>query len=97
MDYAFASPSAVPRAVDQASLRDNFQSLHFQDHILDFQVSYEWADWIETSVLYRLQYSTIDDFQQEDLQPRINQNLLLAHVDDDYTAHVFGILVALRF
>jgi hypothetical protein len=29
--------------------------------------------------------------------PRINQNLLLAHADDDYTAHVFEILVALRF
>ncbi len=54
-------------------------------------------EWIEPSLFYRVQYSTIDDFQQVDLEPRINQNLLLAHTDNDYTAHVFGVLVALRF
>ena len=97
IDYAYASKSALPKAVDSASLPGHFQSLQFQDHVVDVRGSYEWSQWIETTLYYRLQYSIVEDFQQEDLEPRINQNLLLAHRDDDYTAHVFGVLVALRF
>ncbi len=97
LEYAFASNAALPSAVDTTSLPDHFQPLRFQDHVLDIQASYQWAAWIDTTLYYRLQVSTVEDFQQKDLQPRINQNLLLAHVDENFTAHAFGVLVGLRF
>ena len=97
LDYAYASTSALPNAVDTTSLPDHFQPLRFQDHVLDAQVWYQWTEWLETTLYYRLQRSTVEDFQQKDLRPRINQNLLLAHTDENFTAHVFGVSVGLRF
>ena len=97
LEYDFASASALPNAVDTTSLPDHFKPLRFQDHLLDAQVWYQWTQWLETTLYYRLQRSEVDDFQQEALQPRINQNLLLAHTDNNFTAHVIGASVALRF
>jgi len=97
LEYDYASPSALPSAVDTVSLPDHYRPLRFEDHVLDAQVWYQWTKWLESTLFYRLQHSTVKDFQQKDLEPRINQNLLLAHKDDSYTAHVFGASVGLRF
>ncbi len=97
LEYDYVSPSALPNAVDTASLSDHFQPLRFEDHVLDAQVWYQWTKWLESTLFYRLQRSTVKDFQQKDLQPRVNQNLLLAHTDENYTAHVFGASIGIRF
>jgi hypothetical protein len=48
-------------------------------------------------VFYRFQYSTINDFQQQGLEPVVNHNLYLGHVDDDFAVHVIGATVRLRY
>jgi len=50
-----------------------------------------------TRVFYRFQYQTIDDFHQQGLQPVVNHNLYLGHVDDDYAAHMIGATVRLQY
>ncbi len=97
LEYTFAGVKALPKAVDAASLPDHFQPRRFQDHVLDAQASYQWTEYLKTTLFYRLQRTTFEDFQQEDLEPRINHNLYLAHTDNDFTAHVFGASIGLRF
>ena len=98
IDTAFdRSGGALPPSTDPATARSRFPSLSQTDHLLDASASYAWTDTITTRAFYRYQYSTIRDFHQRGLQPVINQNLFLGHVDDDYSVHVVGATWQFRY
>lgn len=97
LEYTFASEEALPRRVEIESLPDHFRPRRFKDHVLDAQASYQWTEYLKTTLFYRLQHTAFEDFQQGSLQPRINHNLYLAHTDNDFTTHVFGASIGLRF
>lgn len=80
-----------------ADAPSRFPTLRQVDHVVDASVAYHWTDAITTRVFYRFQYSTINDFQQQGLQPVVNHNLYLGHVDDDFAVHVIGATVRLRY
>ena len=91
------SGGALTPGVDPATARSRFPSPRQLDHVLDASAIYHWTDAIASRVFYRFQHSTIDDFHQRGLEPVINHNLFLGHVDDDYEVHVFGITSRFRY
>lgn len=82
---------------DPTNARSRFPTQRQIDHIVDASANYHWTDSISTRVFYRFQYSTINEFHQQDLQPVINHNLYLGHVDDDFAVHVLGATCQLRY
>ncbi len=80
-----------------ADAPSRFPTLRQIDHVVDASVAYHWTDAITSRVFYRFQYSTINDFQQQGLQPVVNHNLYLGHVDDDFAVHVIGWTVRMRY
>jgi MtrB/PioB family decaheme-associated outer membrane protein len=88
---------ALTPGVDPATARSRFPSPRQIDHVLDASAIYHWSDAIASRVFYRFQHSTIDDFHQSGLEPVINHNLFLGHVDNDYEVHVLGITSRFRY
>jgi MtrB/PioB family decaheme-associated outer membrane protein len=82
---------------DPTIASSRFPTLKQIDHIVDVSARYRWTDAISTRVFYRFQYATIEDFHQQGLQPVVNQNLFLGHVDDDFAVHVMGATCQLRY
>jgi hypothetical protein len=88
---------ALSGVTDPATAAMNYSALRMRDHLLEFSVTRNWSDAIATSLLYRLQASEFSDQQQSGIRPLVNQNLFLAHQDDDYTVHVMGVTATLRY
>lgn len=88
---------ALSGVTDPATAAMNYSALRMRDHLLQISVTRDWSDAIATSLLYRLQASEFQDQQQSGIRPLVNQNLFLAHQDDDYTVHVMGVTATLRY
>jgi len=88
---------ALSPVIDPMTARRGFPALLSSDHVLDISGRYRLVEDVDTRVFYRLVHSTLDDYHQEGLVPLINQNLYLANIDNDYTAHIVGISVILRY
>ena len=88
---------ALTPGVDPATARSRFPSLRQRDHVLEAAATYDWSEAIGSRVFYRYQHSTIEDFHQDGLEPVINHNLFLGHVDDDYEVHVMGLTARFRY
>lgn len=98
VDTAFdRTGGALAPPTDPATARSKFPELLVSDHVLELSARYRWSDAIESALAYRLFHSTIDDYHQNGLVPLVNQNLYLAGIDDDFTAHLIGITARLRF
>jgi len=74
-----------------------FPALRQIHHVVDASAAYHWTDAMTSRVFYRFQYSTINDFQQQGLEPVANHNLYLGHVDDDFAVHVIGATAILKY
>lgn len=88
---------ALSPVIDPMTARSGFPALLSADHVLDLSARYRFAEDVDTRVFYRLEHSTLDDYHQDGLVPLINQNLYLANLDDDFTAHIVGVSVILRY
>lgn len=98
VDVAFnRTGKALTLLSDPANASTRFPTLKQIDHDVSASASYRWTDSLVTRVFYRFLYQTIDDFHQQGLQPVVNHNLYLGHVDEDYAAHVIGATVRLQY
>jgi hypothetical protein len=82
---------------DAATASSRFPTLRQIDHEVNASASYQWTDSIVTRVFYQFRMQTIDDYHQQGLEPVVNHNLYLGHVDDDYAVHAIGATVRLRY
>ena len=55
------------------------------------------TEQLAARVLYRYIHSTVANFTEDGLSPRIGHALYLGHRDGDFAAHVLGGTVQLRF
>jgi len=80
------------------SVPDQFPSQHGTDHLCETGLAYQWLEPLETRLFYRFQRSTLQDLNQTGLAPNLGGNALyLGHVDANYSAHLIGATLALRF
>ena len=97
VDTSFDRTGNAPAVVLPATARSKFPELQTTDHVLELSARYAWTDAVDTALAYRLIRSEIDDYHQSGLVPLVNQNLYLAGIDDDFTAHLIGVTTRLRF
>lgn len=97
IDYDYASAAAFAPGVTAQDAGSRFPSLRNADHIVEASARLALTQQLAVRLLYRYFDSTIANFQQDGLVPRIGHALYLAHRDGDYTAHVIGGTAQLRF
>ncbi len=97
LSYDFAGIGALAPGTTAAEAGSRFPTLRNTDHVVDASARITLTEWLAARVLYRFQYSRIDNFHQTGLVPRIGHALYLAHVDGDFAAHVLGGSLQFRF
>ena len=95
--YDYAGPDALAPGTTPADAGSRFPHLENVDHLLDVSARVDLGEHLAVRALYRFQHSTIANFYQEGLVPRIGRALYLGHVDGDFTAHVVGGSLQARF
>ena len=88
-DLRFASDAVLVPGLTSDDVAPNLPEQKNTDHIFESSLSYRWNGQWATRLFYRYQYSTIDDFTQLALTPRIGHFLSLGRTDDDFSASVF--------
>jgi len=96
--YAYASGGALAPGVTPAEAGNQFPELRTEDHVLQTSLRLELTEKVALRVFYRYEHGTIDDFQQTGLEAAVIAGAYyLGHIDRDYTAHVIGSTLQLRF
>ncbi len=90
LSYGFASASALAPGTTAADAGARFPTLRNTDHILDTSARFQVTDWVALRFAYRYWHSTIANFHQAGLVPRIGHAIYLGHVDGDFAAHWLG-------
>ncbi len=95
--YDFASAGALA-FVTPAQAGDHLSDLRYRDDVLLSEVRIELLEEASLRFYHRYQYSRVRDFAQRGLEPNFaDRGAVLAHVDGDYHAHLFGVMAQLRF
>jgi MtrB/PioB family decaheme-associated outer membrane protein len=105
VDYDFASDGAL-FLVTGAQAGRRFPNLETVDHVLESSLRVQLVEHLAVRVFHRYQRGELDDFQQQGLaDPTLLSGafgsgtgvLFLGHRDRDYSAHVVGATLQLRF
>ncbi len=98
-DYVHTHSRETQRSESGAlSVSDRFPSQHGTDHAVETSLAFQWLEPLGTTLFYRFQHGTLRDLNQLGLTPNLGGNALtLGHVDGDYSAHLIGATLALRF
>jgi len=98
LDYEYASDGALAPGVITAEAGNAFRKLRSENHVLQTGLRLEVTKEVAVRTFYRYEHGTIDDFQQTGLEQAVIAGAYyLGHVDGDYTAHVIGATLQLRF
>lgn len=106
VDYDFASDGALFFLVTGAQAGRRFPNLETVDHVLESSLRVQLVEHLAVRVFHRYQRGELDDFQQQGLaDPTLLSGafgsgtgvLFLGHRDRDYSAHVVGATLQLRF
>jgi hypothetical protein len=96
--YDFASPGALPLFVTPGQAGDNLPDLRYRDHVLESELRFDLFEEASLRVFHRYARSFVRDFAQRGLVPNFfDRGVVLAHIDDLYSAHFFGFMAQLRF
>ncbi len=105
LDYGFASDGALPFFIGTPGRR--FPNLRSVDHVLESSLRVQLVEHLAVRVFHRFQRGEVNDFQQQGLpgNPALLNGtpgegagvLFLGHKDRNYTAHVVGATLQLRF
>ncbi len=98
IDYRYASLGATAGGLTDAEAGDGFPVLRNGDHNISISSKFRIFDELALRLFYRLAHGVIDDFHRDGLTPLFgSSNLNLAHIDRNYTVHIIGGGVELRF
>ncbi|TMA30242.1 MAG: hypothetical protein E6J87_18690 [Deltaproteobacteria bacterium] len=90
---AFGSDAAL--ATPGTSPGDHLPTLRNLDHVIVTSLRFEVTKWLGLKLYHRFEYSTIHDYHQNGLTTLIDRRVYLGHVDRDYQANFFGIVIQL--
>ena len=97
ISYDYASEAALAPGVTAQTAGSDFPDLRNSDHVVEASARFPITEQIAARVLYRYIHSTVANFTEDALVPRIGHALYLGHRDGDFDAHVLGGTVQLRF
>jgi MtrB/PioB family decaheme-associated outer membrane protein len=97
ISYDYASEAAFAPGVTAQDAGSHLPSLRNADHVVEASARLALSEQISARILYRYMNSTIANFHQDGLVPRIGHVLYLGHRDGDFAAHVVGGTVQFRF
>jgi len=92
-ELAFGSDAALANPVFGTPPDDHLPTLRNQDHVLVTSLRFEVTKWLGLKLYHRFEYSTIHDYHQTGLTTLIDRRVYLGHVDRDYQANFFGIVI----
>jgi len=88
--YTFASPTAYAAGLTPGQVGTGFPPTTFDDHLLETSLLWNYTPNIGIRAYYRLEYERLDDFHYTGLTNIAANNIYLAAVPQNYTAHIFG-------
>ena len=95
--YSFNSPAAFS-GIALAEAGDGFPDQIFRRHLFQSNLKWHVRPGLALRLLYRLESEAIDDFHYLGVNgPVIENTVFLAAVPEDFTAHVLGVFVDIRF
>jgi hypothetical protein len=97
LEYAYASDLALALGTTAGAAGSGLPDLRTRDQVLRFAAELELSERWSARIFYRLEHSQLDDPQQRGLAPLIRRILYQAHVDEDFTAQIFGGSLTLTF
>ena len=97
ISYDYATAAALAPGVTAQDAGSAFPDLRNADHIVEASARVPITEQLAARVLYRYIHSTVANFSEDGLVPRIGHALYLGHRDGDFDAHVLGGTVQLRF
>lgn len=96
--YEFATATALAAGTSAAAAGDRFSDLRYRDHVLTSELRIGLDEHASLRLFHRYERSFVRDSAQRGLEPSFaNRAVILAHADDDYQAHVFGVMAQLRY
>ncbi|HSD72779.1 MAG TPA: MtrB/PioB family outer membrane beta-barrel protein, partial [Thermoanaerobaculia bacterium] len=87
---------ALSSGIDPTTAQRGYAPERLFDHVLTISATKRWSEGLSTRLLYRMQDSTIESAQQTGT-PRVNQNLYLGTLDDDFRVHLVALTAEFRY
>jgi MtrB/PioB family decaheme-associated outer membrane protein len=97
ISYDYASVAALAPGITAEDAGSHFPNLRDAEHVVEAGARFALTEQISVRLLYRYLDSTIANFYQDGLVPRIGHALYLGHRDGDFAAHVVGGTLQLHF
>ena len=92
--YAFAGPGAFLHAVPIDEAGNGFPDQEYQSHRLQTELQFRVNKSVGIRLLHRFERVEIDDFHYAGIdQPLIGDILTLGAIPEDFSTHLFGVLV----
>lgn len=96
LNYDFNSPGALAFPVTPGETRADLPLQTFEQHLFRASVRYPVNQYLATRLFYRLEAINIDDYHYRGLDdPVVQEQIFLATVPEDFTAHVVGVFFEL--
>jgi MtrB/PioB family decaheme-associated outer membrane protein len=89
LGYTYASTRAFFLSAEEAG--NGFPDNTFRHHLVQTSVLWKYTENVGIRGYYRLEHEQIEDFHYTGLTHVIDNNVYLATIPQNYTAHVFGI------
>jgi hypothetical protein len=89
---AFASLAALANPVGPPP-GNRLPTLESLDHVIETSLRFEVTKWLGFKLYHRYERSTIEDYHQTGLATLIDRRVYFGHVDDDYQANFYGIVI----
>ncbi|MBW2419149.1 MAG: MtrB/PioB family outer membrane beta-barrel protein [Deltaproteobacteria bacterium] len=97
IDYEYAGPGALASPGTAGEAGSGLPTLFSRDHVVTSSLKMDWSEHIGARLYYRYAHSSIEDFSQSDLVPLSEHRLFFANVERDYSVHVVGVTLRLRY
>ncbi len=91
LGYSYATPGAFFYNVTPEQAGTGFPENTFRHHLVQTSVLWKYTQNIGVRGYYRLEHEEIEDFHYTGLTQVIDNNIYLATIPENYTAHVFGV------
>jgi len=90
---AFNSFDALANPIFGETPSNHLPTLRNLDHAVETSLRYELTTWLGLKLYHRYELSTIADYHQKGLATLIDRRVYLDHMDADYHANLYGIVI----
>ena len=94
--YSFAGLGAISSGLTPLEAGFGFPDQQFAHHILEAKLTWTYSEQISLRWYYRLEHETLNDFHYTGLTNLVGNNIFIAAIPQDYTAHIIGFFTQYR-